>query len=159
MPGKHTERAFEDAIEHSLVTNGGWTAGDPTAFDRERALHPADFFAFVEATQTGPLDRPPEATRQPGLESGVLETLTKSLDSRGMLDVLRHGFKFFGKKIDCAYFKPAHGLNPDILAKYAQNRLVVTRQVHFAPVDDKDQDKSLDLMMSLNGLPDRDGRS
>jgi type I restriction enzyme R subunit len=152
MPGKHTERAFEDAIENSLVTNGGWTAGDPAAFDRERALHPADFFAFVEATQTD-LWTDLRAQHGAGLESGVLDTLTKSLESRGMLDVLRHGFKFFGKKIDCAYFKPAHGLNPDILAKYAQNRLVATRQVHFAPVDDKDQDKSLDLMMSLNGLP------
>jgi len=45
---------------------------------------------------------------------------------------VRHGFKFYGKKLDCACFKPAHGLNPDILAKYGQNRLVVTRQIHFA---------------------------
>ena len=55
-----------------------------------------------------------------GLEAAVLDTLVKALDSRGSLDVLRHGFKFFGKKIECAYFKPAHGMNPDILAKYAR---------------------------------------
>jgi type I restriction enzyme R subunit len=75
--------------------------------------------------------------------------LVKALDARGTLDVLRHGFKFFGKKIECAYFKPAHGMNPDILARYAKNRLVVTRQVKFAP----DEDKSLDMVLFLNGFP------
>jgi type I restriction enzyme R subunit len=64
-------------------------------------------------------------------------------------DVLRHGFKFFGKKIDCAYFKPAHGMNPDILAKYAENRLVVTRQVKFIV----DYDASVDVVLFVNGLP------
>jgi type I restriction enzyme R subunit len=152
MPGKHTERAFEDAIEHSLVTTGGWVAGDPKTFDRERALHPTDFLTFVQTTQTDLWD---DLRKQHGesLDAGVLDAITKSLESRGVLDVLRHGFKFYGKKIDCAYFRPAHGLNSDILAKYAQNRLVATRQVHFAPADDKDEDKSLDLMLSLNGLP------
>jgi type I restriction enzyme R subunit len=73
----------------------------------------------------------------------------KTLDTRGSLDVLRHGFKFFGKKIDCAYFKPAHGMNPDILAKYAKNRLVVVRQLKFAP----DEDKSVDMALFVNGFP------
>jgi type I restriction enzyme R subunit len=39
-------------------------------------------------------------------------------------------------------------MNPDILAKYAKNRLVVTRQVKFAP----DEDKSLDMVLFLNGF-------
>jgi type I restriction enzyme R subunit len=152
MPGKHTERAFEDAIQHSLVTTGGWTPGDPQAFDRERALSPADFFAFVEATQTA-LWRDLRDQHGAGLEEAVLDTLVKSLESRGTVDVLRHGFKFFGKKLDCAYFRPAHGLNPDILARYAENRLVVTRQVHFAAAGDKDEEQSIDLLLTLNGLP------
>jgi type I restriction enzyme, R subunit len=144
MPGKHTERAFEDAIEHSLVTSGGWVVGDPKTFDRDRALHPTDFLTFVQTTQSDLWD---DLSKQHGaaLDAGILDALTKSLESRGALDVLRHGFKFYGKKIECAYFRPAHGLNPDILAKYAQNRLVATRQVHFAPADDKDEDKSLRL--------------
>src|SRR5919108_6603359 len=48
-----------------------------------------------------------------------------------------------------AYFQPAHGLNPEILAQYAQNRLVVTRQVKINPRGDE----SIDLLCSLNGLP------
>src|SRR5262245_7251651 len=135
MPGRHTELAFENAIEHSLTTAGGWATGNPNACDRERALCAADFFAFVGATQT---DLWTDLQKQHGtsLEAAVLDTLTKTLESRGTLDVLRRGFKFFGKQIDCAYFRPAHGLNPDILTKYAANRLVATRQVHFAPAGD-----------------------
>jgi len=33
MPGKHTEQAFESAIEHHLVTAGGYEKDDPDKFD------------------------------------------------------------------------------------------------------------------------------
>jgi type I restriction enzyme, R subunit len=147
MP-KTKELHFEDAIDHHLVTSGGWTKGDSKDFDRQSALVSKDFFAFVEATQ-------PETWaelrkhHQSNLEASVLETLVKVLDARGTLDVLRHGFKFFGKKIECAYFKPAHGMNPDILAKYEKNRLTVTRQIRFI----EDGDQSIDLVLFVNGFP------
>jgi type I restriction enzyme, R subunit len=144
---KTKELYFEDAIENHLVTSGGWAKGSPKDFDREIALISKDFFAFADATQ-------PETWtelrkhHQSNLETAVLDTLVKALDARGTLDVLRHGFKFFGKKIDCAYFKPAHGMNPDILAKYAKNRLVVTRQVRFI----EDGDQSVDVALFVNGF-------
>jgi len=152
MTAKHTERAFEDAIVHDLVAQSGWTQGDPKAFDAERALTPSDFFAFLEATQPELLAT---LRKQHGksLEPALLDALVQAIESRGLLEVLRHGFKFFGKKVECAYFKPAHGLNPDIVARYEKNRLVVTRQVHFAPPGDKDAGDSIDLMLSLNGFP------
>jgi type I restriction enzyme R subunit len=145
---KTKERHFEDAIEHHLLTSGGWTKGSPADFDRHNALVAKEFFAFGESTQ-------PEVWadlrkhHQAGLEAAVLDTLIKALDVRGSLDVMRHGFKFFGKKIECAYFKPAHGMNPDILAKYAKNRLVVTRQVKFIP----ESEHSVDLVLFVNGFP------
>jgi len=71
------------------------------------------------------------------------------LDNKGTLDVVRHGFKFYGEAIRLAYFRPAHGLNPETLEKYAQNRLVVMRQVRCNPRGDE----SVDLLLSLNGLP------
>ena len=120
---KTKELHFEDAIEHHLISSGGWTKGSPKDFDRATALVSKDFFAFVESTQPE-LWTELKKHHQSGLEAAVLDTLVKALDSRGSLDVLRHGFKFFGKKIECAYFKPAHGMNPEILAKYAKNRLV-----------------------------------
>jgi type I restriction enzyme R subunit len=145
---KTKEVHFEDAIEHHLVTSGGWVQGSPEDFDPQTAMVSKDLLAFIEVTQ-------PETWAElrkhhpSGLEASVLDTLRKALDVRGLLDVLRHGFKFFGKKIECAYFKPAHGMSPDILAKYAMNRLVVTRQLRFIP-QHKD---SVDLALFVNGLP------
>lgn len=152
MIAKHTERTFEDAIIDGLVTRSGWAQGDPKAFDAERALTPGDFFAFLEATQPELLAT---LRKQHGksLEPALLDALAQSIESRGLLEALRRGFKFYGKTIECAYFKPAHGLNPNIVAKYEKNRLVVTRQVHFAPPGDKDAGQSIDLLLSLNGLP------
>ena len=62
------------------------------------------------------------------LESTLIETLVKELDNKGAMDVLRHGFRFYGKTFRLAYFKPSHGLNPDALAQFERNELTVTRQ-------------------------------
>jgi type I restriction enzyme, R subunit len=66
-----------------------------------------------------------------------------------MLHVLRHGFKFYGKTFRMAYFKPAHGLNDEVLALYAKNQLTVTRQVPCHP----GKHDTVDLLFALNGLP------
>jgi type I restriction enzyme R subunit len=148
MTAKTKELHFEDAIEHHLLTHGGWTKGNPKDFDRKTALVAKDFFAFVQATQPDTWNELLKHNAS-GLEDAVLDTLVKALDARGSIDVLRHGFKFFGKKIECAVFRPAHGMNPDVLASYAQNRLVLTRQVRFVP----DGDQSVDLVLFVNGFP------
>ena len=144
----YTEHALEHLIEAHLIEHGGWRKGDPAEFDAALALRTPDLFAFLRTTQ-------PEAWEklrkhhQSGLEAALLDRLTNVLDSKGTLDLVRHGCKFFGQQINLAYFRPAHGLNPDILKQYAQNRLVVTRQVKFNPKGDE----SIDLLLSLNGLP------
>ena len=48
-----------------------------------------------------------------------------------------------------AFFKAAHELNPELEARYAANRLGLTRQLHFSPRSEK----SLDVTLSLNGIP------
>lgn len=47
------------------------------------------------------------------------------------------------------FFKPAHGLNPELEARYAANILGFTRQLHFSPKNEK----SLDVTLSINGVP------
>ncbi|MFQ5874211.1 MAG: DEAD/DEAH box helicase family protein, partial [Dehalococcoidia bacterium] len=143
----YKEIDFEVLIEAHLVDNG-WLKGNPGDFDAELALTTKDLFAFIQATQPDAWDKLHQH-HQTGLETAILDRLTGVLDSKGTLDVVRHGFKFFGQQINLAYFRPAHGLNPDILEKYAQNRLVVTRQVKFNPKGDE----SIDMLLSLNGLP------
>ena len=84
------------------------------------------------------------------LERLIVEALAKELDLKGTLDVLRHGFKFYGKTFRLAYFKPAHGLNPGGPGKqFAHNELTVTRQVPCHPGGGA----TVDLVFALNGLP------
>src|ERR1035438_10514759 len=112
----HTEKAFENAIEAVLLDSGGWKKGDPGDFDAALALIPKDLFAFIRDTQPD-LWKTLSDQHKGDLEPAVLDAVTKHLEMKGTLDVLRHGFKFYGKKIEVATFKPAHGLNPDVLAR------------------------------------------
>ena len=84
-----------------------------------------------------------------GLEALLLSTLVKELDAKGSLNVLRHGFKFYGKTFRLAYFKPAHGANFEVLELFGKNRLTVTRQVPCHPGDNR----TLDMVLAVNGLP------
>jgi len=79
----------------------------------------------------------------------VLGDLCKWMDRDGSLATLRHGFKCYGRTLRVAFFKAAQELNPELTARYAANRLGVTRQLHFSPRSEK----SLDVTLSLNGIP------
>jgi len=63
-----------------------------------------------------------------------LTRLRDQIDRRGTLDVLRHGIELLGLKapLMLAQFKPALAINADILARYAENRLRVVRQVKYS---------------------------
>jgi hypothetical protein len=43
--------AFEDAIEHHLLSQAGYQRADPRDFDREGAIDPTVFLAFVQESQ------------------------------------------------------------------------------------------------------------
>jgi type I restriction enzyme R subunit len=151
MPGAaiHTEHAFENAIEDSLVDIGGYTKGNPADFDPSRALFPATLIAFFKSTQSEPWAKLAKL-HGASIEAKIAALVAKELDLRGTLDVLRHGITDSGVKLRLAFFKPASGLNPEALALYGKNVLTVTRQVHFAL---KNPALSLDLVLALNGVP------
>ena len=142
------ERAFETYVEEILLTRGGWKSGSNAEWDKERALFPAQVFAFIQATQEK-LWGEMKTLHAAGLEPLLLGTLVKELDAKGSLHVLRHGFKFYGKTFRLAYFKPAHGANWEVLEQFAKNRLTVTRQVPCHPNDNR----TLDMVLAVNGLP------
>jgi type I restriction enzyme R subunit len=131
-----------------FLTTGGWQSGSNADWDKERALFPAQAFAFIQETQPT-LWEQMKTLHGVGLEPLLLGTLVKELDTKGSLHVLRHGFKFYGKTFRLGYFKPAHEANPDVLKLFAQNRLTVTRQVPCHPGDNR----TLDMVLSVNGLP------
>ena len=63
--------------------------------------------------------------------------------------MLRHGLVDHGVPIRVAYFRPAHGLTPELVARYQANRLTVTRQLRYAA----GSGKALDLALFVNGIP------
>jgi len=147
MSTQTSEKAFETYVEQMLLAKG-WQQGAVSEWDKEKALFPDQIVAFIAETQPQLW----EAMRgQHGvqLESMLLSTLIKELAIKGSLSVLRHGFKFYGKTFRLATFKPAHGLNDEVLAQYQANRLTVTRQVGCHPGDHS----TVDLVFAVNGLP------
>jgi len=150
MPLNPNESTFEAIIEDGLLA-AGYIRGDPQAFDSEHALWPAELFAWLAAAEPQ-LWSALQTQHGPHLEKALLHDLTAALNDphRGMLHVLRHGFKFYGKTIPVAQFAPAHSLSPEIARRYAQNRLAVTRQVHYSTAEPL---KSIDMVLALNGLP------
>ena len=145
------ELAFESEICEYLAAHGWlYVEGDAQRYDRARALFPADVLDFVQTTQ------PKEwaaLTKSHGAKAAevLLARLRAQLDQRGTLSVLRQGIDLLGLKqtLKLAEFRPALGINPDILARYAQNRLRVVRQGRYS----LHNQNSIDLVLFLNGLP------
>ena len=81
--------------------------------------------------------------------SNFLKRLAAEIDDRGTIDVVRRGVKDQGVEIRLAYFKPAHDLTPELVARYDANRLTLVRQLAFAA----DETKTIDLAILLNGIP------
>lgn len=102
MP-QHIERAFEEAIEEHLLGHG-WHKGDPDRFDRALALDPAEAARFVQETQpeawTALANQHKERTGQE-----VVIALLKWIETKGLLETLRHGFKCYGKLLRIASFR------------------------------------------------------
>lgn len=144
-----TEQAFEEAIETSLRTQGGYLPGKASDWSRELALDRNSLFAFVQATQPDAWDKLTGIHGQ-DVEIRFLSRLVKELDNRGTLDVLRHGIVDYGVRFHLAYFRPATGLNPTSRELYESNRLTVTRQVYFS---DRTPHDSVDMVLCVNGLP------
>ena len=145
---KHTEDRLEDAIEHQFVEVDHYLKGSSDDFDADRAFEPARVLSFIQKTQSKLWDSL-KSIHGDDTEKVVLDDLYKTLETQGMLNVLRYGFKSYGKKIKVAFFAPSTNLNPETLELYASNVLSFTRQLYFSNKDKK----SLDVVLFLNGLP------
>jgi type I restriction enzyme R subunit len=155
MP-KHTEAAFESAIEASLVAHGGYTSIPSSGYDEARALFPAEVIWFLQDTQKTRWNQLNDMLGE-RTEATVLDSLVKELADKGTLHVLRHGFKCYGKTLRLAYFPPNTSMNPEAKDLYDSNRLGICRQVAFTSVmkrpDGKNRRCEIDVTLTVNGLP------
>ena len=143
----HTEAAFETVIEAHLLAHG-YVPVAPERFDRERAIFPDTVLAFIRETQPKQWARL-ESLLGDRTGKQIVGDLCKWMDIHGSLTTLRHGFKCYGRTFRAAYFKAAHGLNPELERRYAANRLGLTRQLRYSPRSEN----SVDVTLSVNGIP------
>jgi type I restriction enzyme R subunit len=146
--GIHTEDTFEEAIETSLLENGGYVKGYSKDFNAHHGVFPKYIIQFLQHTQPKQWYKLSNIHKD-DVEDKVIARLLREIDLRGVLDVLRNGFTDYGVKFKMAFFKPETSLNPDALELYNQNHLSVTRQLYY----ERKGSNSLDLVLSLNGLP------
>jgi type I restriction enzyme R subunit len=145
MP-KYNEQAFEAYIES--VLKDGWTSVANIAFDPTLALFPEQVISFLsqsQPTQWAELEK----LNGELLPGQVIKALVKERELKGTLHILRHGFKFQGKTLKLAYYRPAHSLSKEAEALYKCNTFQVCRQVYYHP----DKQQSIDMALAINGIP------
>jgi type I restriction enzyme, R subunit len=142
----HTEHEFENIIEKELLQLSGYEQGNAKNYDPETALFPTEIINFIQQTQPEAWKYLVKASANES-EKIIIDSLTKELKSRGILDVLRHGFKCYGKTFKMVYFQPNTTMNPETLKLYQKNHLTVTRQVTIKTGGIPD------ILLSINGLP------
>jgi type I restriction enzyme, R subunit len=147
----HLEVAFENEVCEHLASHGWhYDNGSASHYDRKLALYPPDLTAWLEESQKGAWDTYKQKNGSKA-EANLLQRIREQLDQQGTLDLLRNGIEVMGlpKALKLAEFKPALGLNPEILARYNANRLRVVRQVRYS----LHNENSIDLVLFLNGIP------
>ena len=142
----HKESNFEQSIEESLLNCGGYVKGDPLAYDKKLAIFPDEVVSFVKDTQPEFWERF-SALNSGNAESVLIDSLVRELRTKGMLSILRGGFKCFGKTVRMAFFAPNTGMDPVALARFNKNRLTVIRQL------ETESGVIPDMVLALNGLP------
>ena len=143
----YTEENFEEHIEAHL-NQSKYRSLKASNYDRELCLIPSETLRFIQLTQ--PLEYQ-KLERQYGADTSqkLLDRISKQIERRGVLDVLRKGVKDRGCSFDLTYFQPSSGMNPDHEKLYNQNRFSLIRQLHYS----QQNEKSLDMVLFLNGLP------
>lgn len=143
----HRERIFEDEVAEHLGAHG-WLLGSSDGYNRELALYPEDVLGWLADTQPQELAKLRRAHN--GDSAQVLLTrLAEVLEQEGTLRVLRRGFKHVNARFEMCQFKPAQGLNPTTLERYAKVRCRVVRQLRYS----LNKGDSIDLVFFVNGIP------
>ena len=152
------ELAFEAHVTGWLLEHGGYrrvkidNVGGESDFDPVAGVDTEDLLEFITATQREEWNRLVDS----GYGGDTLLTrakfvqrLASQLDKRGTVDVLRRGVVDRNVTFRLAFFKPAHGLTPELMEWYEANVLSVTRQLRY----ETSGNRTIDVGLFVNGIP------
>lgn len=146
------ELQFQRDIIEAMLPHG-WLTGPASGYDRQSALYTEDLLAYFQEAWPERWEKfSKNNPKDP--EKVLVQKVVRELEKHGTLEVLRHGFKVPGVKIDLCSFKPDHGMNPDTERRYRANRLRVVEEVSYSPhYREGDYNPRLDLVLFVNGIP------
>ena len=140
---------FEDTVFEYLSSSNLYSIRKSTDFNLEHVLDMSLLEQFIIDTQPDIWKKLEKEFPTNAIEA-VANEFAKLRDKRGILNLIREGFVLQGATIKLVAFKPSSGLNPEHLKKYEANRFSIVRQVHYSTAL---PDNSLDLVISINGIP------
>ncbi len=142
------EKRFEQDIEEYLLTQGGYTKGEPKSFDCKLGLDTNTFISFIRTSQSKQWERF-EKIYSADSEKQLIDRFYREVKMVGLLKVLRGGFTDRGIKFKPVFWKPETSINETSAKQYADNILHCTRQLHYSVLNEN----SIDMVLFLNGIP------
>jgi type I restriction enzyme, R subunit len=136
-------------VSDGLFTSGGYRRRTSDTYDKGLCCDPDMVIDFILATQPQEWEKLKKLYKN-DVRERFLKRLASEIGRKGTLTVLRKGIKDMGCHFRLAYFRPSHGMNETLQTLHAANIFTVVRQLRYS---DADKQKSLDLVLFLNGLP------
>lgn len=146
----HHECELEQHVVEQLQSNG-WQIGNPSLYDKARALYPEDVIAWLKSSQESAWKKL-ESLNGASSEQAVLDRLVKVLDAKdgGTVVVLRDGFQLAGAgTLKMSESLPEDDRNETVAYRYSCNILRVVPQVRYS----LDNENAIDLVFFINGIP------
>lgn len=147
MPTDISEKGLETILVEYLRDKQGYEQGVSDDYKKQYGVDTERIKRFILSTQkekavsTGCFANDNE-------ERKFFTRLSAELTKRGVSDVLRKGFRYISELFDMYYPLPSE-LNPTAKKYYEKNIFCVTRQLFYST----NNTDSIDVMLSLNGLP------
>ena len=142
-----SEKNLETILVSYLRDVHGYEEGVSENYNKDYALDTERVKRFILSTQKKKAENTACFASEMS-ERKFFTELNKQLATRGITDVLRKGFRYMSEIFDMYYPLPSE-LNPTAQEMYAKNIFCVTRQLFYS----KDNSNSIDVMVSLNGMP------
>ena len=147
MPTDTSEKNLETILVGYLRDQHNYEQGVSEDYNKDYALDTERVKRFLLSTQKQKVENTACFASEVS-ERKFFTELNKQLATRGITDVLRKGFRFISELFDMYYPLPSE-LNPTAKELYGKNIFCVTRQLFYS----KENSNSIDVMISMNGLP------
>lgn len=142
-----SETGLEKLIVDWLRDKNGYEQATQHDYNKDFALVDTWVERFVVATQPDKVEQS-MCFASPSERLKFFTRLANEITKRGVVDVLRKGYKFNGSTFDLYYPLPSD-LNPSAKKAYKQNIFGVIRQVMYS----KTNTNEIDFVVFVNGLP------